>query len=740
MTLQIGERNALRTDDRNEPRSILDWVRFYRSRGLVVLPIERGTKRCLIKGWDELAPEELEKMITEDHDIGIRLDDLAVLDIERPELVRALTRADAEIIAKQTWVAKTGKGYHIYMRGSLSGKKTIRAEGLVEFRTGNDFYVVAPPSLHPSGVRYEWISDVELIEIAEASEALLERIYHKVEVLKEFKALIEELVRIWTPSHRHNLAIWLSGCLRKSGVDREDAETVLKAIACLAHDEELEDRLRALEDSYRKPADQIGAWSYLEEELRCIVGPEKAREIMDLIPRREVRTEGEVINARVDEPSKPKTKFTVGGERLPDGSWVEIVEKDGRPHLLVYKDGELKIVESYEAGDAIYKPRPRLPFALPRVIERLEDDRALWEDTKAFVKEYFDVPDERAYDVIVAAIAWSYFYRAVADLVPNASTPYLQFLGPWRSGKTRALEVFRAVAHRAVPVVDPSEAAIFRMIELFKPTLVIDEANVLDPNILAIMAAAYRKGQFVPRADRENPNEVHLYDVFSFIIYATREQIRDDIFSRSVTIYCEKALRPTAKLIDENKAAELRTRWFAQYLRLRDQVRVTYTEYESEDGRLQELFSPLLVMARLFGNPDAEKNIESYGRKIEERIRGLETASDEAAVVEAIIKLIGERPGDAPEYLLTSEIAKAMADGEENGPDPRWVGRIMHQLGFAKIKISGGKRGYKLDYDLLTRLSKRYNITWTPPLTLSPKPEGGSPPPLGPERKGLFSS
>jgi len=207
-----------------------------------------------------------------------------------------------------------------------------------------------------------------------------------------------------------------------------------------------------------------------------------------------------------------------------------------------------------------------------------------------------------------------------------------------------------------------------------------------------------------------------------------------------VTIYCEKALRPTAKLIDENKAAELRTRWFAQYLRLRDQVRVTYTEYESEDGRLQELFSPLLVMARLFGNPDAEKNIESYGRKIEERIRGLETASYEAAVVEAIIKLIGERPGDAPEYLLTSEIAKAMADGEENGPDPRWVGRIMHQLGFAKIKISGGKRGYKLDYDLLTRLSKRYNITWTPPLTLSPKPEGGSPPPLGPERKGLFSS
>jgi hypothetical protein len=439
-------------------------------------------------------------------------------------------------------------------------------------------------------------------------------------------------------------------------------------------------------------------------------------------------TEPEIIDYREKREPRLKTKFTVGGERLPDGTWVEVVEKDGTPHLLIYKDGVFKVVKSYETDGVIYRPRPRLLFALPKAPERLEEDPTLWEDTKAFVKEHFDVPDERAYDIIIAAIAWSYFYRAVAEKAANASTPYLQFLGPWGSGKTRALDVFRAVAHRAYQVVNPSEAAIFRMIEVFKPTLVIDEANVFNPNILAIMAAGYRKGQFVPRADREDPYEVHLYDVFSFIIYATREQIRDDIFSRSVTIYCEKAIRPMAKLIDENRAAELRTRWFAQYLRLRDQVRVTYTEYESEDGRLQELFSPLLVMARLLGNPDAEKNIESYGREIEERIRGLETASDEAAVVEAIVKVISERPRDAPEYLLTSDIVKKMTDGEGNGPDPRWVGRIMHELGFAKIRISGGKRGYKIDYNLLNRLVRRYNITWTLPLSLGLKPEGGSSP------------
>jgi hypothetical protein len=90
---------------------------------------------------------------------------------------------------------------------------------------------------------------------------------------------------------------------------------------------------------------------------------------------------------------------------------------------------------------------------------------------------------------------------------------------------------------------------------------------------------------------------------------------------------------------------------------------------------------------------------------------------------------------------LTSDIAKAMADGEGNGPDPRWVGRIMHELGFAKIRISGGKRGYKIDYNLLSRLVRRYNITWTPPLTFGLKPgEGSLTPPSGWEHEEGFGS
>ena len=100
MTLQIDGREP-------ELRSLLDWVRFYRSRGLVVLPVDFGTKKCHIDDWQKLPPEELEKMITENHNIGIRLDGLTVLDLERKELIRVFAKGSAEEAAKKTWVAET---------------------------------------------------------------------------------------------------------------------------------------------------------------------------------------------------------------------------------------------------------------------------------------------------------------------------------------------------------------------------------------------------------------------------------------------------------------------------------------------------------------------------------------------------------------------------------------------------------------------------------------------------------
>jgi hypothetical protein len=263
-------------------------------------------------------------------------------------------------------------------------------------------------------------------------------------------------------------------------------------------------------------------------------------------------------------------------------------------------------------------------------------------------------------------------------------------------------------------LVDPSEASIFRLVEELEPTLIIDEAQIIDRNVRAIMAAAYRHGMKVPRVidpEAEGLEAIRWYDVFSFIIYASREEPPNDIFSRSVVIHCEKNVRPTRKIIDEEKAKQLRMRWFTQKLRLHGKIRVSYDEFQSEDGRLQELISPLLVMATTFGGDEAVKAVERYGRQIEGEINSMETTSEDALIVEAFLDLVKSSPNDTPEYILIKDLADKLNEGQEKPIySSEYVGRRLTALGFQKKRVHGGRRAYLVDLDLLRRLCDRYNI------------------------------
>ena len=78
----------------------------------------------------------------------------------------------------ETWTAITGRGgYHLYYRGNGKIKNRAGIIDGVDIR-GNGGYVVAPPSIHKNGRRYEWEYSPDEFELAKADNNVMYFLNH----------------------------------------------------------------------------------------------------------------------------------------------------------------------------------------------------------------------------------------------------------------------------------------------------------------------------------------------------------------------------------------------------------------------------------------------------------------------------------------------------------------------------------------------------------------------------------
>jgi hypothetical protein len=137
----------------------------YATRGWSVLPIGPEKRPYVRESWKarqtvRATPDEAEawfrKLRGDLCGVGVVLGGvsggLVVRDFDAPESYSAWAAAHADLAARLP-TAKTGRGFHVYFR--CPGTRTqVYLDG--ELR-GEGVYVVAPPSIHPSGSVYEWI-------------------------------------------------------------------------------------------------------------------------------------------------------------------------------------------------------------------------------------------------------------------------------------------------------------------------------------------------------------------------------------------------------------------------------------------------------------------------------------------------------------------------------------------------------------------------------------------------------
>lgn len=160
-----------------------------------VIPLLPGTKKCPLS-WKEYqnirANQELLEywFLDNDYHIGIvtgKISGIVVVDVDSEEGKKKFF----DFNLQRSPTVLTGKGFHIYFKHPMDREignfqRRPDLEG-IDLR-GDGGYVVAPPSLHPSGSTYKWDRHFSPIDLAFANfplDTVLSKEYNTVKPLYE---------------------------------------------------------------------------------------------------------------------------------------------------------------------------------------------------------------------------------------------------------------------------------------------------------------------------------------------------------------------------------------------------------------------------------------------------------------------------------------------------------------------------------------------------------------------------
>ena len=377
-----------------------------------------------------------------------------------------------------------------------------------------------------------------------------------------------------------------------------------------------------------------------------------------------------------------------------------------------YAQGETTdLNEQYYMDDAYYVPLPRCPWLLAEKPLNFGSAAELWKESRQFIYDHLFLPSEELYDVLTAWV----FTTWIVELWPVI--PYVFFYGPVASGKTRGLEVLQRLCYRGILAGNISTAALFRSCEEWRPTLLLDETEIYNQDtrieVVGLLNSGYRRGQYAIRAKQTNHGiELDVFDVFGFKALAGTKGLARTLESRSVMIRMLKARRPIRRLIDEDKATELRNKfldWRLNTLAINEvsELSELFLErvppLEFADGRLIELFTPLLAVSN-----QGRENIINYAQKTFEIRQFEEMATVEAEIIEI---LTVNDIFDEKNIALTKDMTKLF--NAERSEREKWktnsVGWRLRGLGFINVHTGQGN-GWIVDESRLRYLQQIYGV------------------------------
>ena len=276
--------------------------------------------------------------------------------------------------------------------------------------------------------------------------------------------------------------------------------------------------------------------------------------------------------------------------------------------------------------------------------------------------------------------------------------PYLFVFSPLlRCGKTRVLTIMRAFVANPLPTANISVAALYRIIEMRRPTLLFDEVDLVfsrrssDPlagDLQRVLNAGFLKGNPIIRMGGPGYRDPEEHDAFGPKVLAGIGKVPSTVADRSIPI------RMHRKPPHIEKRRFSFSRDLPRLTEYRDQLSTILTKEDSLrkvraaepplldvlNDRAQDLWEPILAVAEMAGG--------SWPKKARACAEGLHTAGEES---EGSLGL-----------QLLEDMRRVWIEGRTAMTTQELLRRL-HELGEAPWQVLRGKRLSDRDLALLLK-------------------------------------
>ena len=277
------------------------------------------------------------------------------------------------------------------------------------------------------------------------------------------------------------------------------------------------------------------------------------------------------------------------------------------------------------------------------------------------VREYVILP-EGAADAEALWVLFTYAHDAFV------TSPILAIVSPvMRCGKTTHLRVLASLVNKPLPASNITTAALFRSIELWTPTLLVDELDTFihkSDDLRGVLNSGHQKETaYITRCVGDD-NEPRNFRTWAPKAMAMIGKMHPTLTDRSITI-------PMARKLPGGRVTRLRRQESATILELKRKCARWAKDHKAAlikeepdlpaelNDRAKDNWEPLLAIANQAGGNWPQRALTSIRTLVRDEI---ENESYSIILLEDIEALFEQRGGS---FLSSAEIVKALGEMEE---------------------------------------------------------------------------